>query len=104
MKFLPIVLGSLVLVAGSMVAEAKKPITVRGCVTANRTCGWMLKMPSGLFYQLEGKNLAEAAKGGAAVDVVGRPGGNGLPTCISRANAGRLRVISWDFRRPLCER
>jgi hypothetical protein len=104
MRLLPIALGSLILFGGSAIAEAKKPITVRGCVTANRACGWMLKMRSGLFYELEGKGLAEAAKSGTTVDVVGWRRGSGSPICVSRANAGSLRVVSWEFRRPLCKR
>jgi hypothetical protein len=103
MKIFKMLLGSLLLFGGAAFAEAKEPLTARGCVTATRTCGWILKMRSGLFYQLQGENLPEAANSGVEVKVIGSPGGKALSTCHSRANAGSFRVAKWHFLRGLCD-
>jgi hypothetical protein len=103
MKILNVLLGSLILLGGTALAEAKEPLSARGCVTATRTCGWILKMRSGLFYQLHGENLPEAANSGVEVKVTGLPGGKPLSTCHSRANAGSFKVASWHFLRGVCD-
>jgi hypothetical protein len=103
--------SALALLAGSAVLHhgsgtrtvAKEPITATGCVMATSTCGLILKSQSGLFYELQGADLPQAASG-TQVLVTGRwQRGKETATCHSRADVGSIRVDKWHLLRGSCE-
>ena len=62
---------------------------------ATSTCGLILKSQSGLFYELQGADLPQAASG-TQVLVTGRwQRGKETATCHSRADVGSIRVDKW---------